>query len=101
MIVMASLLAAIALPGCAMYAKCGMAGCPGDAAITRAVQAKLDARPTLGLGHTISVQTWDHVVYLYGVVDTERERLSVESLAADTADVTRVVNLLGVNNGGR
>jgi hypothetical protein len=37
-----------ALTGCATYEKCGLEGCPGDAAITAKVQAALNRHADLG-----------------------------------------------------
>lgn len=57
------------LSGCATFEKCGFTGCPGDAEITAEVKALYAEHPELGT--SITVQTLDHVVYLYGLVNTE------------------------------
>ena len=89
-----------ALSGCAVYAKCGSGGCPGDAEVTSEVRALFSEYPVLAPG-SVDVHTWDHVVYLYGLVNTEMERRMAESVAGEAAGAQRVVNLLGVNNGSR
>lgn len=88
---------ATGLAGCAAYQKCGFAGCPGDPRITTEVEAKL--RENLALeSWGIRVQTFDRVVYLYGLVDTNLERNIVESTALEVPGVRRVVNSIGVRN---
>ncbi len=89
-----------AIPGCAVYRKCGSAGCPGDAEVTTAVRDLLGQYPTLASG-SVDVHTWDHVVYLYGLVNTDMERQLAESVAGRASGATGVVNLLGVNNGSK
>ena len=88
------------LSGCAVYAKCGSGGCPGDAEVTSQVRALFSQYPVLAPG-SVDVHTWDHVVYLYGLVNTEMERRMAESVAGEAAGAQRVVNLIGVNNGSR
>lgn len=87
------------LSGCATYARCGLSGCAGDAKITANVQALIDQHPELG-PNVIDVQTLDHVVYLYGLVDTNLERQLAESAALNTPGVARVVNSIATNNRG-
>jgi len=90
-----------ALTACAPLEKCGFAGCPGDAQITADVRALFDRHPELGPSALLSVQTLDGVVYLYGVVTTDLVREQAESIALRAPNVKRVVNSLGVTNGGR
>lgn len=85
--------------GCAAYRACGFHGCAGDAQITSNVQASIDRYPDLG-PNLIDVQTMDHVVYLYGLVNTDLERQLAESAARGTPGVVRVVNSIAVNNRG-
>jgi osmotically-inducible protein OsmY len=80
------------LSGCATYEKCGIRGCPGDAEITAGIQALIRQHPALEAPNSVRVQTLDHVVYLYGQVNTELERSDAEELAHQVAGVTRVVN---------
>ena len=81
---------------CAVYRKCGFAGCPGDAQITAAVEARLHEHPAVEPPNLIRVQTLDQVVYLYGVVDTELERSIAESAARETPGVVRVVDSIDI-----
>jgi osmotically-inducible protein OsmY len=90
-----------ALSACAVYRKCGLVGCPGDAQITAAVLAQFREHPALEPPNLLHVQTLDHVVYLSGQVDTEVERSMAQSLALDVAGVTRVVNSINFSYEGR
>jgi osmotically-inducible protein OsmY len=86
---------------CAVYRKCGIPGCPGDATITAGVQAQIEQYPALEAPNSVRVQTLDHVVYLSGQVDTDLERSIAESVAVQVAGVTRVVNSISLSYGGR
>ena len=88
------------MSGCAVYRKCGSAGCPGDTAVTAEVRALLSRYPALAPG-LVDVHTWDHVVYLFGLVNTEMERRLAEAVATEASGAQRVVNLIGVSNGNR
>ena len=85
-----------ALSGCATFEKCGFQGCAGDAQITAEVKALLDRHPELGT--SISVRTLDHVVYLYGLVDTPLGSEIAESVAREAPGVTRVVSSIAYGN---
>jgi osmotically-inducible protein OsmY len=87
------------LSGCAAYEACGFRGCAGDAKVAANIQASIDQSPGLG-PNLIVVQTLDHVVYLYGLVDTDLQRQQAESVALDTPGVARVVNSIATNNRG-
>jgi hypothetical protein len=89
------------LPGCATYRHCGFLGCPGDDAISATVAAQLQQYPVLQAPNSVRVQTLDHVVYLYGLVDTDLERELAESVAADAAHGSRIVDSIAVSNLGR
>jgi osmotically-inducible protein OsmY len=89
------------LPGCATYRDCGLRGCRGDAAITARVAAQLQHYPALQAPNSVRVQTLDHVVYLYGLVDTDLERELADSVATDAAHGARIVDSIAVNNLGR
>jgi osmotically-inducible protein OsmY len=97
---LASMLAG-ALPACAVYQKCGFAGCPGDAKITSDVRAQFLRYPALQPPNLLHVQTLDHVVYLSGQVDTELERSMAASVARQVVGVTRVVNSINFSYEGR
>jgi len=86
-----------ALSGCATFEKCGFKGCPGDAQLTADVKALFDKHPELG--SSIEVQTLDHVVYLYGLVDTPLESEIAQSVALQAPGVTRVVSSIADRNG--
>jgi osmotically-inducible protein OsmY len=90
------LVAAGVLSGCATFEKCGFKGCPGDANITAEVKALFDKHPELGT--SIDVQTLDHVVYLYGLVDTHLESEIAKSVALEAPGVTRVVSSIADRN---
>jgi osmotically-inducible protein OsmY len=87
------------LPGCAVYNKCGFAGCPGDAQIAANVTALFDQHPVLSPPNLLYVQSVDHVVYLNGVVDTDLEREIAGSVALQAVGVTKVVNSIGLSGG--
>jgi osmotically-inducible protein OsmY len=89
------------LPGCAVYGKCGIAGCPGDAKITADVQALFHEYSAMQPPNLVYVQTLDHVVYLSGRVNTDLERITAETVALSVADVTRVVNSISLGYSGR
>jgi osmotically-inducible protein OsmY len=85
--------------GCATYRKCGFDGCPGDAEISAKVRTLFEQHPELEPPNLLDVQTLDRVVYLYGVVDTDFQRLMAESVALQAPGVTRVVNSIGISGG--
>jgi osmotically-inducible protein OsmY len=88
------------LPGCATYRKCGLAGCPGDAQITADIEALIRQHPAIEAPNSVRVSTIDHVVYLYGQVDTELQRATAESLAHQVAGVRRVVDSINFSYQG-
>jgi osmotically-inducible protein OsmY len=93
---------ALPLAGCAYYqarARCGAAGCAGDAQITQDVQALFGQHTEFG--NQLHVTTTDHVVYLTGQVATDLQRDSAASLARSVAGVRKVVNNVSVSYGGR
>jgi osmotically-inducible protein OsmY len=85
------------LDGCAVYRKCGFEGCPGDAAITAEIETLFKQHPVLEAPNLLNVRTLDHVVYLYGLVDTDFERQMAESVALQAPGVARVVNSIGLS----
>jgi osmotically-inducible protein OsmY len=87
------------LSGCAAYRACGFRGCADDATITARIRASFAQHPGFE-SNVIAVQTLDHVVYLYGPVDTDLQRQLAESVALDTPGAARVVNTIAVNNRG-
>jgi len=87
---------AAVLSGCATFEKCGFNGCPGDAKTTANVKALFDQHPELGT--SINVQTLDHVVYLYGLVDTPFESEIAKSVALEAPGAARVVSTIANGN---
>jgi osmotically-inducible protein OsmY len=83
------------LSGCATFEKCGFKGCPGDAEINAEVKALFEQHPELGT--SITVQTLDHVVYLYGLVDTPLDAAIANSVALQAPGAARVVS--SITNG--
>jgi osmotically-inducible protein OsmY len=96
-----SVLLLACLPGCVTYRDCGFRGCPGDAGITAAVAAQLQHYPALQAPNSVRVQTLNHVVYLYGLVNTDLQRELAQSVATDAAHGARVVDSIAVDNLGR
>jgi osmotically-inducible protein OsmY len=86
--------------GCAVYRKCGLEGCPGDARITAEVQALFSQHPDLGPPNAIRVQTLEKVVYLTGVVSTDLQREAAESVTLQAPGVKRVVNSIALEYDG-
>lgn len=92
----------VPLAGCAYSqarAKCGAAGCEGDAQITQQLQALF--RQHTEFGTQLYVKTLDQVVYLTGQVNTDLQRDSAESLARGVSGVRKVINNVAVSYGGR
>jgi osmotically-inducible protein OsmY len=86
------------LAACAEFRTCGSDACADDAKITAAVEAAFDRHPELEPPNTIDVQTIDRVVYLNGLVDSSLEIAMADSVARQTPGVTRVVDMLAMNN---
>jgi osmotically-inducible protein OsmY len=89
------------LSACATYQKCGLTGCPDDRQITTAVQGVIREYPELQGVNIVRVQTLNHVVYLYGQVDTEVERWTAQQAALSVKGVDRVVDSIGFQYEGR
>jgi osmotically-inducible protein OsmY len=96
-----ALVMAGALPGCAVYGKCGFGGCPGDAKISADVRTLLDQHSGAAAPGAVTVQTLDGVVYLYGIVDTDLMREEAGEIALQAPHVKKVVNSIGVLNAGK
>ena len=91
----------VAIPGCAMYGKCGNHECPEDAQTSAEVRKLFAQYPNLQSPNILYVQTRDHVVTLTGMVNTDYDRRLAESVALQASGVTRVNNLLGTTGGAR
>jgi osmotically-inducible protein OsmY len=94
-------LLAAGLQGCASFGKCDPESCTGDRKITADVYAMIKEHREFGAPGTIRVQTINGVVYLNGLVETDFERRSAESLVMQVANVKDVVNSLDVRNSAR
>ncbi|HZE43068.1 MAG TPA: BON domain-containing protein [Steroidobacteraceae bacterium] len=94
-------LLAAGLQGCASFGKCDPESCTGDKKITADVYAMIKEHREFGAPGTIRVQTINGVVYLNGLVETDFERRSAESLVMQVANVKDVVNSLDVRNSAR
>ena len=100
---MVVVLALAALGGCAAlgtWHKCG-GGCPGDAQISAAVRARLEAYPELLAPNSVYVSTLDGTVYLSGEVVTDAQRATAVAVARQTPGVPRVVDLISLEYNGR
>jgi osmotically-inducible protein OsmY len=89
------------LPACAVYSKCGFTGCAEDAKIAADVRTLIRQHPALEAPNYVRVQSMNHVVYLYGQVDTDLERSMAESIAGAVPDVRRVVDSINLSYEGR
>lgn len=76
---------------------CLSSRCADDDQIRLAVVAKIDAQSALKLDH-LRVEVTDGTLYLYGLVDTQRELFAAETAARGVPGVTRLVNAIAVNN---
>ena len=85
------------LAGCTALGPFGFGGCPGDADIRAAVEARFTQHAALEPPNLLRVQACDQIVYLYGLVDTALERNLAESVARDTPGVKKVVNSIGIS----
>jgi osmotically-inducible protein OsmY len=85
------------LTGCADFKPCGSQSCSADANITQDVQARLNQVPDLGPPGSIQVQTFDHVVYLNGLVDVGLQKGTAESAALQVPGVAQVVDSIAVS----
>ena len=78
--------------------KCQSDSCSDDAKIITNVQALLDSHREFGPANSIRVQSFDHVVYLYGLVDTGLDKWIAESVASRAPGVVRVVSSIEERN---
>ena len=70
-----------------------------DMQIRAEVTQRINDRPVLRFAN-IDVQSFDHDVYLNGLVDTGAESAQAEAIASSVPGVRRVYNGLGVNGNG-
>lgn len=81
--------------GCAVSGARGLSA-PGDDGITAQVRAQLSQYPTLQNSNSLRVQTYGHVVYLTGQVESDEQRDLAESVTAEVAGVARVVDTISL-----
>lgn len=96
-----SVVLGVMLGGCATYRKCGWSGCAGDQELTAAVEAVIRQYPSLEAPNQVRVHTIDHVVYLYGQVDTDLQRTLAQQATLSVKGVTRVVDSISLGFEGR
>jgi osmotically-inducible protein OsmY len=70
-----------------------------DAQIRAEVRQRIDARSELRFDN-IDVQSFNHDVYLYGLVDTGADSAQAESIARGVPGVRRIYNGLGLSGNG-
>ena len=90
-----AVLAAPAFSGCAAQHKCAANACADDKAITARIEAALRANAAIATWD-IQVQTINHTVYLYGLVDTNVQRAFIDETAHKTQGVEKVVNSISI-----
>jgi osmotically-inducible protein OsmY len=79
------------------YRQCGFSECPSDAKISADVNAHFRQRTATEPPNVIYVQTFNHVVYLSGLVDSVSDVDTAEAVAGETPRVTDVVSSFGMN----
>ena len=94
-LVVAATLAAGTLSSCMSARKCDATSCEGDARITANLDAWLYEDKAIQ-PFSVTVQTIDGTVYLYGIVDTQMQKNIIEDQARKTPGVKSVVNSLSV-----
>ena len=86
----------IAIVGCSSLEACQTSECAADAKIAAEVRGRLQAMPSLA-GGNVSVEASHGIVYLYGAVDTNYERILADE-AARGAGAKEVYNDTYVQN---
>jgi osmotically-inducible protein OsmY len=97
------LVCAAVLTDCSVYhtyEQCGLSGSASDVAITNQVEALFSQHPALGAPNQVRVRTCNGVVYLTGLVSTDLQRSTAESLAHTVPNVRQVVNTISFENIG-
>jgi osmotically-inducible protein OsmY len=93
---LSSIVVAAALSGCATYQGCGTGDCKADQKMNSEVERQLESRPDLMGSTPLTAQSRDGIVYLNGIVATDLQRETAESIAVRIAGVTKVVNDIAV-----
>jgi len=81
---------------CSSTPPCLSGDCNADAAISKAVKHQLALIAILPEDQ-VTVQSVDHIVYLSGLVDTERDLIDAGQRAAGVPGVKKVVNNLALS----
>jgi osmotically-inducible protein OsmY len=92
-----ALLLASALPGCATFGKGESSSSHDDTSIAGNIRAELTQHPGVE-PNAISVQSRNHVVYLYGLVESGLESDAAAVIAHQQPGVGEVVNSIAVSN---
>jgi osmotically-inducible protein OsmY len=85
------------ISGCAVPGPRGLSGSPADDGISTQVRAQLSQYPAFLDSNSLRVQTYGHVVYLTGQVDSDEQRELAESVTSEVAGVARVVDTISLN----
>lgn len=91
---------ALGLSGCANLRPCTAAACADDKRISGDIRQRMKQYPAIEAPNIVRVNTIDHVVYLYGQVETEVQRSLAEEIARSEPGVTRVVNSINFSYQG-
>jgi osmotically-inducible protein OsmY len=83
--------------GCAVSGTRGSSSSPADDGISAQVRAQLSQYPTLQSSNSLRVQTYGHIVYLTGQVESDEQRELAESVTAEVAGVARVVDTISLD----
>ncbi len=97
----ASTFSAIALAGCAGFGRCSPENCASDKVTLAELNSTLAQHRELGPPANIHAQVINGVAYLTGMVDTDLEVRSAESISLAVPGVKDVVNSLSTINNGR
>src|SRR5579863_7848356 len=81
-----------AVSGCAGIRPCTGPACADDKRISEDIRDRIKQYPAIEAPNIVRVNTIDHVVYLYGQVETEVQRSLAEEIASSEPGVARVVN---------
>jgi len=93
-----TLMLVVAIAGCASYRACPRSGCTADDDTTAAVDAAIVQNTDLGPPNEIEVSTFNHMVYLNGVVDTEFQRNEAGAIARQNGGGAKIINSISLSN---
>jgi len=95
-ILVPSVFLSTAFSGCATYRGCSAGECTSDQQLNSEVARQLDRYPELVGTIPITVQTKGGIVYFNGMVATDLQRDTAESVALKAAGIAMVVNGIAV-----